>query len=316
MYRLSMPNSLCAGFIACVVSLTTIAGESRGNFQLFDAVQHVVEVLQSAEPSNAEVLVDIPDAVLRRAIEEELAKSEGEAISRGDMTGLSSLVVSGNVRRVEGLEYASNLVDFRCYCSDRATGALISDLAPLAALDGLASLTLFNCGSYDVAPLSRIGSLRHLVLYNNHISDIEPFRSLNALTYLDLQRNVISDLGSLSGLNVLNYVNLKENHISNVRPLVENEGLGAGSRVRLWGNPLSVHTIETDIPLLRERGADVDGFDAPESSGGVEFVDPELRRVVEKQLRKGDDRAISVADMEELFVLDARGFHVEGSRRA
>ena len=57
-----------------------------------------------AEPSDPDALVDIPDAVLRRALEEELGKEEDEPITRGDMASLNRLRVGDGAGQLIGLE--------------------------------------------------------------------------------------------------------------------------------------------------------------------------------------------------------------------
>ena len=351
MYKLACRNLHLAGFFACVASLATTAGNLGLAVVSPNATQHAVEVILPIV-SDPDALVNIPDAVLRRAVEEELGKGEDENISRRDMADLSTLSVSGDVGRLAGLEHAVNLVDFYCYCV--LDGNDISDLTPLASLDVLTTLYMWGCGVSDVTPLSELRSLRTLVLgrnditdvtplaglndleylnfslnavfdlsavnglrslkglnaYTNYISDITPLESLDTLTDLNLQRNGISDIKVLSGLSMLSNLNLKENHIIDVDPLIENESLGVGAVVDLRYNPLSLNALETGIPLLQEKGVDV-RFDAPESSTDIEIVDPELRAVIERATRRGNGWPIGMDDMESVFVLDARGFHVE-----
>ena len=86
--------------------------------------------------------MDIPDAALRKAVEEALGKVPGEPIGRGD-GGLASAESESGVRQLAGVELAVNL---RELCL--VLGA-ISDLAPLADMALLERLYLYlhaNCG--------------------------------------------------------------------------------------------------------------------------------------------------------------------------
>ena len=81
--------------------------------------------------------VDIPDAALRKAVEEALGKAPGEAISRGEMAALRALSSESGVRQLAGIEFAVNL---RELCLVRGA---ISDLAPLAGIASLERLYLY-----------------------------------------------------------------------------------------------------------------------------------------------------------------------------
>lgn len=341
-------------FLACVVWFTATASEARQDIRHPDTKRLAAEFVLSEEPSNPDALVEIPDAVLRRAVEEELGKDEDESISRGDMAHLKYLYVDGDIRRLEGLEHALNLVSFYCTCTLGRDG--ISDLAPLTASDVLTNLRIYGCSLSDVKPLAEIHSLQFLdltrnnvvditplaelgslesvvlgenaifslsaigdlralktlVVSFNYIEDVTPLEDLGSLTYLDIRRNVVTDLSALSELSSIEDLVLIENYISDIRPLIENESISAGAEIDIRYNPLSARALETDIPLLQERGVNV-RFDAPESStdAEVEIVDPEMRTIIQRATRRGDGWPIDVDDMEGVFVLDARGFHVK-----
>ena len=83
--------ALLAVVLALVPLSTTAANEYDTTFA--DAPippQHIVSGFsEAAEPSDPDALVDIPDPVLRRALEEELGKEEDEPITQGDMALLT-----------------------------------------------------------------------------------------------------------------------------------------------------------------------------------------------------------------------------------
>ena len=197
----------------------------------------VLGLFEAAEPSDPDALVDIPDAALRRALEEELAKEEDEPITRGDMARLNSLTVGGGVDELTGLEHAINLVDLSCI------GGGIEDLTPLAGLGSLTTLGLSDNGITDVASLAELRSLTWLSLHSNAISDVTPLAGLDSLTGLFLALNDIADVAPLAELRSLTWLSLHGNAISDLTPLA---GL-----VSLGGLELAYNAISDVSPLAR-----------------------------------------------------------------
>lgn len=215
--------------------------------------QHAMSVvLETAEPSDPDALVDIPDAVLRRTLEEQLGKEEGVPITRGDMANLSSLAVEG-VYQLTGLEHAINLESLTSTnrpldSPPEELGSGLGwglDVAPLAGLESLTSLHLFGNDISDLSPLAGLSSLTSLHLGQNAISDLTPLAGLGSLTSLYLRYNAVSDLSPLTGLGSLTSLNLAYNDVSDVAPLVMNDSLGSGDTLALEENPLSRRSIRT-----------------------------------------------------------------------
>ena len=198
--------------------------------------------LGAVEAADSETPVEIPDAVLRKALEEALEKATDEPITRGDMASLSGLSVRRTgVQQLTGIEHAVNLQ--RLYV---AYGA-ISDFAPLEGLTSLTDLDLFGnlsrswqetdvsqlagltsltelslalCGITDVSPLAGLTSLTRLFLHANRITDVSPLAGLTSLTELYLQTNRrITDVSPLAGLTSLRDLRLDANGITDVSPL-------------------------------------------------------------------------------------------------
>ena len=187
-------------------------------------------VLETAEPSDPEALVDIPDAALRRALEEALGKEEDAPITRGDMASLSDLTIVGGVDQLNGLEHAINLVHLVCDSGG------VSDLMPLAGLEAMTTLSLHGNDIADIGPLAELRSLTWLGLDGNAISDIAPLAGLEALTSLNLSGNAISNIAPLAGLRSLTWLGLWGNTISDIAPLA---GLRSLTWLGLWGNTIS-----------------------------------------------------------------------------
>ena len=99
----------------------------------------------------------------------------------------------------------------------------ISDLSPLAGLDGLRKLDLRSNQISDLFPLAGLTNLRVLNLAYNQISELT-FLNSN-LVQLDLSRNQISDITKLLALTNLRILNLRINQISNISPLIGKHAL-------------------------------------------------------------------------------------------
>ena len=170
--------------------------------------------LPSADEAIASgTLVDLPDAALRKAVEEALGKASGDPIVRGEMATLRTLNSETGVQRLTGIEHAVNL---RRLCLVKGQ---ISDLGPLAGMTSLRRLHLRSNAIADVSPLGRLAQLTVLDLDRNDISDARPLADLGSLKMLDLARNEISDVAPLAGLRSLTWLDLDHNDISDVAPL-------------------------------------------------------------------------------------------------
>ena len=205
------------------------------------AAEHGTKHFGTAEPSDPDVLVDIPDAALRRALEEALGKREDAPITRGDMAGLDGLTIDGGVDQLAGLEHAINLVYLVC-----GSGG-VSDLVPLAGLEALTSLSLDYNDIAHIAPLAELRSLTDLSLRNNAISDIAPLAGLQALTWLNLSFNHITDVTPLAELRSLTWLYLQHNAVSDIAPLA---GLEALTFLDLSGNDIADVTPLSELRSL------------------------------------------------------------------
>ena len=188
----------------------------------------------AGEADDSETVVDIPDAVLRKAVEAALDKAAGDPITRGEMADLRTLRVEG-VRQLTGIEHAVNLSRL-----DLANGA-ISDLSPLAGLTSLTWLDLYLTQIPDVSPLAGLTSLTTLGLNGNEIRELAPLAGLTSLRALFLQGNQISDVAPLAGLTSLRALDLSNNQILDVSPLADLTSL-------TW-LPLSINAISDLSPL-------------------------------------------------------------------
>ena len=137
-------------------------------------------------------VVDIPDPNLRAAINQELDKAEGAAITSEEMNKLRRLDPGRrDIIDLTGLEYATNLVDLALW-DNRVT-----DLSPIAGLTQLRWIALNGNSVSDLSPLVELKNLRDLYLHGNPVTDITPLRDLFNLHGVDLRNTMVSDLSPL-----------------------------------------------------------------------------------------------------------------------
>ena len=224
-------------------------------------------------------VVNIPDPVLRAAIEDDLGKAAGDTITADEMATLHDFRAgNSNISDLTGLEYAINLEGLELWNSSISDISVLSgltaltrldlsvnrieDISPLSSLTNLIVLVILDNSISDISVLSNLANLERLWLYDNSISDISSVAGLTNLTGLGLGGNNVSDVSAVSGLTNLTLIDLSGNSISDVSPIVANAGLGEGDIVIVEGNPLSAESIYTHIPTLQARGVEVE-FDAP-----------------------------------------------------
>ena len=185
-----------------------------------------------------EVEVDIPDAVLRAALESKMSKRRNEPITSVELAKLQVLDAQAQgITDLSGLEHATNLIGLRL--NDNA----ITTLAPLANATQMEYLELNANSISDLAPLSAMHRLSTLRLGSNSISDLSPLSGLTRLSGLHLSDNAIGDLSPLAGLSGLHELNLSSNSISDISHL---------SRMSRLEDLLLAENSITDIGSLAE----------------------------------------------------------------
>ena len=99
---------------------------------------------------------------------------------------------------------------------------------------------------------------------------IYPSDLTELISFSASERN-ISDLTGLEYCTNLTDLDLGYNQISDISPLVQNEGLGEGDAIYLWGNPLSWDSVNLYIPELKGKGVTV-VYDEQGITGDVTVV--------------------------------------------
>ncbi|PKM39971.1 MAG: hypothetical protein CVV04_06780 [Firmicutes bacterium HGW-Firmicutes-9] len=234
-----MAAVLLFGTVGCAASVAPVTP---------DDVAPDATVTQS--PSD---VVVFDDAALEASIREALGKPEGD-ITRADAETLTELELSQLgvekdqpiIHSLSALQYFTNLtylglgfavqnaqnsqapIDLSVIAnltnleSLQMAGVVVDDLSPLAKLDRLMSLTLYNGDQpLDLSPLSGLVNLVALTLRNNKITDLSPLAGMSNLRYLDLEGNQITDVSPLAGLTGLERLYLIDNPITDFSPLAE-----------------------------------------------------------------------------------------------
>ena len=188
--------------------------------------------------------VNIPDANLRKAINEALGKAPNARITANEMATLRELHAgSMNIRNLTGLETAVNLVDLNLHNNS------ISDISPLTGLTKLHHIGLEENVITDLSPLEELIDVRELHLGHNLIADLSPLEGLINLRGISLHHNAISDLSPLAGLIRLEWIGMSHNPLADLAPL---SGLTNLHNFHGWGTPVINLAGIAKLPKLRE----------------------------------------------------------------
>ena len=198
--------------------------------------------------ATAPVNVEIPDAGLRTAVEQELEKEPGATINSAEMEQIVSLTCEDcNIEVLSGLEYATAMTDL-----DLGDNVSIADLAALSGLTNLRRLLLFGNAITDTAPLSGLTGLTELDLDGNALTDVSSLSGLTGLAHLSVGSNALTDVSPLSGLTNLTGLSLGSNSITDVSSLsglANLTGLSLGSNSITDVSSLSGLTNLTGLSL-------------------------------------------------------------------
>ena len=177
-------------------------------------VTNTPETVRPIQPTPSGIVL-IPDLNLREAIERQLGKNPGAAITPADMERLTR--IEGNksgIQNLKGLEYAINLEDIRLDHN------AITDLTPLTNLTELDhNISLRGNQITDVTPLARLFKVRWMQLQDNQITDLSPLQNLKKLREINISGNPVTDLSALAGLIGLEGIAAWNTRISDFSPL-------------------------------------------------------------------------------------------------
>lgn len=156
----------------------------------------------------------MPDTNLQNIVATKLNKPV-TSITKEDMKNLPiTLIAQGqNIKSIQGLEYATNLV--KLTISDNQ----ISDLSPISTLTKLTNLDIAKNTMTDISPLENLTNLVELHVDSNpQISDYTPISNLTNIYYFGARYNNMTDASFLSHLPELKLIYLWGNKISDASP--------------------------------------------------------------------------------------------------
>lgn len=109
---------------------------------------------EGADTATGQLRVNVPDGVLRQAINTALGRGALDHLNRGELAQLTSLDISNlGVSSLEGLQYATNLTTLN------AANNNISDTSPIAGLTQLASADLTGNPCPSCTPIADDGDV-------------------------------------------------------------------------------------------------------------------------------------------------------------
>ncbi|MEE8341113.1 MAG: hypothetical protein V3R52_03350, partial [Candidatus Neomarinimicrobiota bacterium] len=145
---------------------------------------------------------------------------------------------------------------------------------------------------------------------NREISDISGIEYCSGLRELKMEENHIVNIQPLTGLVLLDYINLQNNQISNIKPLVDNPGLGIGDDIIIiFENPLSDESILQYKPQLQSRGITFYSNATLEAPGEIKFIDPNFEEVIREQLNISSGAIINT-DLESITKINGRNRNI------
>ncbi|MFC1784100.1 leucine-rich repeat domain-containing protein [Candidatus Neomarinimicrobiota bacterium] len=197
-------------------------------------------------------VITFPDSNFELLIREVLEIPTGDILD----TNLEALIYldgsTRNITDITGIEYCINLDTLRI------TNNQIEDISMLAGLDGLIFLSIGTNPITDIRILSNLINLKRLHMGHIQATDFSTIASLTLLEIFGVAGNNLIDIGFLKDLQNLKTLYLSTNLITDIKPLIDNQGIGSDDYVRLRNNPLSVSSINTYIPELESRGVTID----------------------------------------------------------
>lgn len=160
---------------------------------------------------NQSQIINIPDANLKRVIQNVLSLNSDDNITADDMAKLKSFsAASQNIKDLEGMQYAINLQQVSFDYNP------LENLSPLNNLTNLSDLYLQHTNITNLADLTNLPNLVDLRINYNNIKDISSINNFSKLTVLGADSNQIDNISSLSSLKAMQQFSFVGNNISDI----------------------------------------------------------------------------------------------------
>ena len=189
------------------------------------------ELLKNPEVKIYTTEIDFPDPNLLAALEAELGKASGDAITALEMATLEKLNLNGkDINDLTGIEFAINLNWLAINDNN------IPDFSPIAGLSKLTEFRFHRNPVSDLSPLAGLTNLTGLWFADTQVADLTPLAGLINLEKLDFASGYISDLSPLAGLTNLTLLWPRGARVSDLSPIAE---LTNVKSFLMWGSPVS-----------------------------------------------------------------------------
>jgi C1A family cysteine protease/Leucine-rich repeat (LRR) protein len=209
------------------------------------------------------------DPELERAVRKSVGKLSGP-LSAADLAGVKALRLQGRPRSLASAALLPGLESL-----DLSEAEAPVDLAPLARLKSLRSLSIAGLPYADLGPIGSIASLESLDVSGTKASSLGPLASLKRLSTLVASGLKSPPLAPLASLAALRRLDLRDDGIKDVAPLAR---LASLEELYLSGNSIVDYSpLAAIYPKLSKRDFETGGFKAA-------FADPRLAQAVRKAL--------------------------------
>lgn len=181
--------------------------------------------------------VTFVDSAVETAIREAIGADSTELILTNQLWDITEFVAPENAKSFEDIAYLPNLTHLQIH--DLEIGSLeflssllkletlslagskfpVEDMAIIAALPSVKTLSLSNCNLSTIDFLEHAGSLTELDLSENTIRNLDVLKTIPTLKKLSLQHNAVNDLTILGELSDLEILNVSFNAVDTLKPL-------------------------------------------------------------------------------------------------
>ena len=216
----------------------------------------------------------IPDEGLRNWIKAQLKADEITLEGLETLDYIQIFGESPQVSSLEGLQYATNLIDI--YFDKQA----ISDVSPILGLQNLNTLRITKNGfaPQNIEKVERLTSLTSLSLGETPLNDdiVAQLAPLENLIFIQLDSTGISNITFMAGMPSLKNIYLSNNNISNIAPLSH---LTAVQNLWLDGNnitdvsPLAGLQVKNSLYLQSNKISTISAIDKQNSNQLSFFAD-------------------------------------------
>jgi internalin A len=156
--------------------------------------------------------VTLTDSAIDRTVRELLQVDQNHALYSNELWTITSLIVPTDAESLNDLVWMPFLEQVTIRDSH------IDTLEPLASLSNLTDLIIMDTpiSSADLAFIADLANLKSLTLADCGLSGISELSGATGLTWLDLSDNTIGNVSALAGMAQLEYVDLSHNALTSL----------------------------------------------------------------------------------------------------